>query len=83
MDCAKSLSLLSEYRIGSLDETESTGVRSHLDGCPPCCGVFDDLNSIVQAAEILRTAEEVPPGVSFPDEDLVWQRMGLGGKTLH
>lgn len=83
MDCARSLSLLSEYRIGALNEAENVGVKTHLTGCGECLGVFEDLNSIVQAAAVLRTTEDVMPEISFPDEKLLWQRMGLDKKTVH
>jgi hypothetical protein len=75
--------MLSDYRIGALDETENTGVKTHLSTCPGCLDVFKDLNLIIEAATILRTAEDIPPGISFPDENAMWQRMGLDTKTIH
>jgi hypothetical protein len=71
MDCEESLPLLSEYHAGALDDTQRNGVRQHLDDCPPCCDVYDDVESIVVSASSLRGEE----GISFPDENDVWQRL--------
>jgi predicted anti-sigma-YlaC factor YlaD len=79
MDCAKSLELLSDFRDGRLEEPLSLEVKTHLARCYPCAGVFRDLDSIVLAALSLRTE----PGVSFPDERLIWQRMSIGKGTVH
>jgi predicted anti-sigma-YlaC factor YlaD len=79
MDCAKSLELLSEFRDGALDEERRALVRAHLANCPPCEGVFKDLDSIAIAALVLRDEKEI----SFPDENLLWQRMALGPQTIH
>ena len=80
MDCAKSLEMLSDYREGSLDGEMREGVRTHLIGCPPCLGVLNELDLIVNAAAILRDAED---GVFFPDEIVLWQRMGLEKRAVH
>jgi predicted anti-sigma-YlaC factor YlaD len=79
MDCAKSLALLSEFRDGALDEEYRALVRAHLALCPPCEGVFKDLDTIVAAAQVLREEKEI----SFPDEHLLWQRMALSGRPIH
>jgi len=71
MDCEESLELLSEYHAGALNETASGGVREHLDCCPPCDDVYHDVEAIVVSATSLRTEE----GISFPDENTVWQRI--------
>lgn len=71
MDCEESLELLSEYHAGALGEPASGGVRKHLDCCPPCDGVYHDVEVIVVSAPSLRTEE----GISFPDENAVWQRI--------
>lgn len=71
MDCEESLPLLSEYHAGALDDTQRSGVRQHLADCPPCCDVYDDVESIVVSASSLRGEE----GISFPDENAVWQRL--------
>lgn len=71
MDCEESLPLLSEYHAGALDETQLKDVRQHLDGCPPCCDVYHDVESIVASASSLRSED----GISFPDENTVWQRL--------
>lgn len=71
MDCEESLPLLSEYHAGALDDTQKSGVRQHLDDCPPCCDVYHDVESIVTSASSLREEE----GISFPDENAVWQRI--------
>ena len=74
LDCTKSLELLSDYRDGSLDEVEVVLVRSHLDGCPPCTGIFHDLEVIVITARSLSSEESI----AFPDENIIWQRIGTG-----
>lgn len=79
MDCAKSLELLSDFRDGALEEPLYVEVKTHLALCQPCTGVFQDLDSIVLAATALRTE----PAVSFPDEQVIWQRMSLGKGPIH
>jgi Putative zinc-finger len=79
MDCAKSLELLSDFRDGVLEEPLSMEVRTHLTLCVPCAGVFQDLDSIVLAAMTLRTE----PGLAFPDEQAIWQRMSITKGTIH
>ena len=79
MDCAKSLEMLSEYRAGSLEETELVFVRTDLSSCKDCHGVFEDLNLIVQAAHTLRNQN----GIAYPDENAVWQRLPLGKNIIH
>jgi predicted anti-sigma-YlaC factor YlaD len=71
MDCEESLPLLSEYHADALDNTQKNGVRQHLGDCPPCCDVYHDVESIVTSASSLRGEE----GISFPDENAVWQRI--------
>ena len=71
MDCEESLPLLSEYHAGALDESMRDGVRQHLGDCPPCDGIYRDVETIVVSASSLREEE----GISFPDETAVWQRI--------
>ena len=71
IDCEESLPLLSEYHAGALDEAARDKVREHLGGCPPCCEVYVDVETIVVSASSLRSEE----GISFPDENAVWQRL--------
>lgn len=71
MDCEESLPLLSEYHAGALDDSTREGVREHLDCCPPCDGVYHDVETIVVSASSLREEESI----SFPDETTVWQRI--------
>jgi hypothetical protein len=71
MDCEESLPLLSEYHAGALDEAARNKVRDHLGCCPPCDGVYQDVESIVVSASSLRGED----GISFPDENAVWQRL--------
>ncbi len=79
MDCAKSLELLSDFRDGVLEETLSMEVKTHLGLCRPCAGVFQDLDTIVLAATALRT----DPAISFPEEQVIWQRMSLSKGPIH
>lgn len=54
MDCEESLPLLSEYHADALDAPQKDGVRSHLEGCPPCCDILHDVEVIVVSASSLR-----------------------------
>jgi predicted anti-sigma-YlaC factor YlaD len=79
MDCSKSIELLSEYRVGALDESELTLVRTHLSGCEDCDVVFKDLELILQAVATLRETN----GYQYPDENVIWQRLSLSNKPIH
>jgi len=79
MDCAKSLELLSEYRVGGLEESELVLVRTHLSGCEDCDGVFKDLELILQAVASLRNTN----GLAYPDENVIWERLSLSKGPLH
>jgi anti-sigma factor ChrR (cupin superfamily) len=79
MECAESVALLSDFREGALDQTMQVEVRAHLAMCPPCAGVFDDLETIVMAAHGLLREQDI----SFPDETIVWQRMGVAKRIIH
>lgn len=87
MDCAMSLQLLSDYYAGTLDQTNSEGVKLHLTDCPGCDGVFKDLVAIVLAASQLSLIKPDTngglDGIAFPDEALIWQRMNLDGRIVH
>jgi predicted anti-sigma-YlaC factor YlaD len=74
-DCIKTIELLSEYHDKALGETEYVWVRAHLVECPPCAGIFQELEIIVVNASILRVDDSL---LAFPDEDAVWQRMRIG-----
>ena len=80
MKCDESLVLLSELQAGALDETTTSLVREHLANCHPCDGVFQDIDTLVLTARTLRAEGE---GISFPDEELVWQRLGVAKRTIH
>jgi predicted anti-sigma-YlaC factor YlaD len=73
MDCAKSLELLSEFRDGFLADGDRVLVSAHLAICPPCMGIFKDLDSIVAAATSFLSSE----GIAFPDETVIWQRLSV------
>ena len=79
MECAESVALLSDFREGALDQTIQVEVQAHLAGCPPCADVFSDLDTIVMAARGLSGAQDI----AFPDETIVWQRMGIAKRTIH
>lgn len=80
MDCEESVALLSELHAGALEETTALSVKKHLADCPPCCGIFDDIQAIVLTATSMRQ-----PGDSLEDsiEDRVWQRLTLVRRTVH
>lgn len=77
-DCIKSLELLSEFRDGALEDAEVIWVKAHLEECPPCKCIFDDLDAIIATARTLTI-----DSVIFPDENLIWQRIGFGRDTVH
>jgi predicted anti-sigma-YlaC factor YlaD len=79
MDCDESIALLSEFREGMLNEMVLVEIRAHLAVCPPCMDVFIDLEAIVVAASGLRSEQEI----TFPDETVIWQRMGIRKRTIH
>lgn len=79
MECPESLELLSEYYEGRLDEPVRVKVHVHLEKCTPCHGIYQDLSSIVAAASALHTDETI----SFPDENILWQRMSIIKRTIH
>jgi predicted anti-sigma-YlaC factor YlaD len=79
VDCERSLDLLSDMRDGVLTEPEATLVRAHLDGCDDCNVVFLDLEVIVTAALSLRAEN----GLAYPDEQLLWERIGVRKRTVH
>lgn len=79
MDCHESITLLSEYRDGVLIESITIEVRAHLDGCPPCADIYRELDEIVHWAVGLREN----PGINFPDENVLWQRMRIAERKIH
>lgn len=73
MDCVKSIMLLSDFHDGALTQEEQAEVQAHLAMCSPCKGIFRDIDTIVIAASGLRGEE----GITFPDENVLWQRMQI------
>jgi anti-sigma factor RsiW len=53
---------LSEYLDGELPENERVALEAHLDGCPQCSAVLNDLRLVVRQAQRLTPVE--------PDHDL-------------
>jgi hypothetical protein len=58
MECDKCKERLSHYMEGLLDPEETTLVRTHLDSCEECRGVYSELK---KAVEHIRELEEVEP----------------------
>jgi predicted anti-sigma-YlaC factor YlaD len=79
MDCSRSIELLSEYHDGTLDREVYIQVRAHLSICPPCTIIFEELDVIVIAASSLQTE----PGIAFPDEEAIWQRLKITRDSVH
>ena len=79
MDCAEYLSLLSDYRDGALEDGHRTRVSQHLDGCPPCKCIFTDIETIVTTASGFRNED----GISYPDEEVFWQRITVTTRPIH
>lgn len=80
MECEESVELLSELHAGTLEETTALLIRTHLTDCPPCCGVFEDIQSIIITATSLGQSHD---GLKIPDENVVWQRITLTRRTVH
>ena len=80
MECEESVELLSELHAGTLEESTALLIRRHLTDCPPCCGVFDDIQSIIITATSLRQSHD---GLQIPDENVIWQRITLTRRTVH
>lgn len=74
MNCEESLALLSELHAGNVEETRAILIRQHLVECPPCGGVFDDIETIVLSARSLGEDGNI---IEFPDENAIWQRLTL------
>lgn len=78
MECEESLALLSELHAGAIEETTALLIRRHLADCPPCCGVYDDIQTIVLTATSLGQSND---SLEFPDENQVWQRITVVRRT--
>lgn len=78
MKCEESLILLSELHSGELEESTATLIRQHLVECPPCDGIFKDIQTIVMTASALRQESDA---LEFPDENVIWQRLTLIKQT--
>lgn len=79
MDCTESLTMLSDFHDGSLDDTLRLQVQTHLAECPPCTGIFDDISEIVNVAVALNLKQEI----AIPDEDTFWQRVRIADPKVH
>ena len=79
VDCERSLDLLSDMRDGVLMEPDVTWVKTHLDGCVDCHGVLLDLEIIVTTALSLRAEN----GLAYPDEQILWERIGVRKRPIH
>ncbi len=80
MNCEQSIELLSDYHDGDLIETIRVEISVHLADCPPCYGLYSDLDNIVVVASALRIEHG---GISFPDQEVLWQRMELTFREIH
>ncbi|MBD0370133.1 MAG: zf-HC2 domain-containing protein [Pyrinomonadaceae bacterium] len=78
MECDESLELLSELHAGTLEESTALLIRRHLADCPPCCGVYEDLQTIVLTATSLGKSNDQ---LEFPDENAIWQRITVRRRT--
>ena len=78
MECEESVALLSELHAGNVEESTALLIRRHLKDCPPCCGVYEDLQTIVLTATTLGESSDT---LEFPDEDQIWQRITVLRRT--
>jgi Putative zinc-finger len=60
MNCEKCQGLLSEFLDGTLTGEERTLLGRHLDDCPICMSVRDDLSAIVTTAQEVRDCTLAP-----------------------
>lgn len=61
MNCQKCQDLLGDFVDGALAARERDQVARHLEGCPACAVVRDDIESIVRAAHESRDVLVSPP----------------------
>jgi predicted anti-sigma-YlaC factor YlaD len=80
MDCAKYLELLSDYCDGALDDDTRALVQTHLKDCIPCDGISRELHNIVRTAVVLRSEAD---GITYPDEEIIWQRLNISKQIIH
>ena len=66
MRCLKAQRYISEYIDGALDARRAAELERHLQGCPACREVLEDLKSMKDAASDIETPE---PG------DAVWMKI--------
>ncbi|HEY0321295.1 MAG TPA: hypothetical protein VGC66_10095 [Pyrinomonadaceae bacterium] len=78
MECEESLALLSELHAGTIEESIALSIHRHLADCPPCCGVYEDIQTIIVTATSLGQSNDQ---LEFPDENQVWQRITLVRRT--
>jgi predicted anti-sigma-YlaC factor YlaD len=77
MDCTESLVLLSDYRDGLLDAALRALISKHLEECPPCNGLYLDIDIIVTSAPVMCADD----GINYPDENIIWQRVRIATST--
>ena len=58
LDCKKVLDLINEYIDGELDAADTEFVRSHIEKCPECKKVFDELKELEKL--LTKSAETAP-----------------------
>lgn len=63
IDCDQVLSRLDDFVDQTLDETEATAVRTHLDHCPTCLSELESLEELLTETRSLARATE-------PERDL-------------
>lgn len=56
-DCSWTIDRLSDHLDGALDARERASVEAHLEGCPECSAILDDLREIAEAAARLPDRE--------------------------
>lgn len=61
MNCEECQELLSDLVDNALNDKDRAVLEAHLEGCVPCLGIRDDLNSIVSFCREHREEYEAPP----------------------
>jgi hypothetical protein len=90
--CKRVADLLLQFRDGSLSEEDVQFVREHLHLCPPCVGIFDSYEEVIDVLQRLqpicmpeglleRMRRKVAEGASIDDEGPCEDKDPCGGES--
>jgi len=78
MSCDRFQKMLDDYVDGALDSDATRATEAHLDRCPRCRGIEQELRSLLEAAE------DLPRGIA-PERDLlpgIREAVGMTKQTM-